>query len=792
MTGLPAPQLTALAAAALDGAGDLIGFLGADGAVLFANGAACAELGVTPEEVLRFRIFDVLPSLTPELWAQRWVEFRAGGRLRFVDKMRRRDGTLFPVDVHASLVVQDGVEYALVVARDMTDRRRAELALRESAEAFRALAENNPALVMRWGRDRRILYVNPPGAALAGRPVDELIGQSAFELLSGEAEAGLIDETIERVFRAGEAIQLMVSAYGRDFDWRVAPERSERGEVVSVLGVATDMTEQKALELELRDSRDFFSQVIANAEEGIVVVDRELRYLMRNHFMEELTGIPTEGMLGTSVLERSVPQLDELIRYIETALAGNMVRSQDIKVLVRPGMPEIWVQTMYSPLRDGAGAVTGVIMIVHDVTARRESEREQRQVAARLLESQKLESLGVLAGGIAHDFNNLLVGVLGNAGLMLADPSLGEPQRERLREIELAARRASDLTRQMLTYAGRGRAAVIPLDLSELVHETIDLVRAAIPRAVLLELGLETGLPSVTADRSQLQQVAMNLVINAGEAVTTFGGEVSVRTLAVELDERAAEEAGSAGGELAAGTYVVLEVSDTGPGMDAETIARAFEPFFSTKGTGRGLGLSSVLGIVRGHRGALRVESVPGVGTTFRVLLPASPAGTVVPVTWRGDVPVGDSARAESRVASSPVASSPVAAPVLREILLVEDEAAVARTVRRMLEAAGFVVTLAEDGQQALDVLEVRQPGEFAAVVLDLAMPRVGGREVYLRLRETDSYLPVLVTSGYADGEDGVPEPDDLRAEFLAKPYTPMALTAALERLLDPAISRSS
>ena len=357
--------------------------------------------------------------------------------------------------------------------------------------------------------------------------------------------------------------------YGRTFNWHAAPEFGEHGDVVSVLGVSTEVTAQRALERELRESGDFIAQVIARAQEGIVVVDRELRYVIRNRFMEQLTGIPSSDLLGVSLVERTVPQLDELIRYIEAALAGDVVRSRDIKVLVRPGHPETWVQTTYSPLRDAAGAIAGVIMVVHDVTARRLAEQERRELEVKLLETQRLESLGVLAGGIAHDINNLLVGILGNASLAAAEPGLHYSVRERLQEIELAARRAADLTRQLLTYAGRGRGAAAPFDVSGLLTETVGLVRAAIPRMTDLDVRLDPALPAVVADRSQLQQVVMNLVINAGEAVGDAGGAVRVTTGLVELGVEAEGDTAVGGGEVAAGPYVVIVVADTGAGMDA-------------------------------------------------------------------------------------------------------------------------------------------------------------------------------------------------------------------------------
>ncbi len=775
---LPEGQLTVLAAAALDGAGDLIGFLDVAGCVRYANRAACDELQVSCELVLQATIFDFLPALTPELWAQRWQEFRAGGRLRSADRMRRRDGTTFLVDVQASLVTSDGIEFALVVARDITEARRAERALRESAEAFRALTENNRALVTRWGLDHRVIYANPSAAAVGGHAHSELVGNTAAEILDDAPAAARIEEALRRVFRLGVPETTELVLYGRTFDWHVAPEFGEQGDVVSVLGVSTEVTEQRALERELRESGDFIAQVIASAQEGIVVVDRELRYVIRNRFMEELTGIPSSDLLGVSVVERTIPQLDELIRYLEAALAGAVVRSRDINVLVRPGLPETWVQTTYSPLRAASGAIAGVIMVVHDVTSRRQAEQERRELEVKLLETQRLESLGVLAGGVAHDFNNLLVGILGNASLAAAEPGLHETVRERLQEIDLAARRAADLTRQLLTYAGRGRGTTLPLDVSELLAETIGLVRAAIPRTVNLDVQLDPALPAVVADRSQLQQVVMNLVINAGEAVGDAGGTVRVTTAVAELGAEEAAATVIGGGELAVGSYVVIEVADTGTGMDAETVARVFEPFFSTKGVGRGLGLSSVLGIVRAHRGALRVESRDGQGTTFRVLLPLVPEAAAAPA--RGH----DSA---ATAGERPVRSDPAGAadgPV--PVLLVEDEEAVARTVRRMLEVAGYSVTPTSDGHEALAVLRTR-PGSMHAVVLDLTMPGLGGADTYRDLRLLDPLLPVLVTSGYADGDDMLAIDDDVHAAFLAKPYVPAELAAALGRLLGAA-----
>jgi len=376
--------------------------------------------------------------------------------------------------------------------------------------------------------------------------------------------------------------------------------------------------------------------------------------------------------------------------------------------------------------------------------------------------SRKLESLGILAGGIAHDFNNLLVGILGNAGLALLELPAGSPARPLVEQVEKAALCAAELTNQMLAYAGKGRFVVASVDLSHLVEEMAHLHSAAISKKAILTCDLGEALPAVEGDATQLRQVVMNLLTNASDAVGDESGAITVRTGVVDADRRCLEEA-YLSEDLPEGAYVYVEVADTGSGMDAETKARIFDPFFTTKFTGRGLGLAGTLGIVRAHRGAICVESEPGSGTTFRVLLPAA-----------------------GHAAASPEPGPPAAGPpvVTGTVLVVDDEEAVRTVARSALERAGFSVLTACDGREGIEVFRAHAD-DIAAVVLDLTMPVVSGTEALRGLRALRAGVPVVLSSGYteedATGRFGSYE----TTAFVQKPYRPSELVAKGIEALD-------
>ena len=406
-------------------------------------------------------------------------------------------------------------------------------------------------------------------------------------------------------------------------------------------------------------------------------------------------------------------------------------------------------------LEDIAATASQVILAAQAEQQRHELETQVRQ-------AQKLESLGVLAGGIAHDFNNLLTAILGHANLALMDLARDSPTYESLREIEQAAIRAAELCRQMLAYAGKGRFIIESVNLSRLIEELAQLLRISISKKVELRCQLAEGLPAIEADPTQMRQVAMNLVINAAEAIGEAEGVISLSTGVLQCSED--DLRGNQFVESPApGRYVSLEVTDTGCGMDAETRARIFDPFFTTKFTGRGLGLAAVLGIVRSHRGTLSVESEPGRGTTFRVLFPAS-AETAVPAESGRDAPPWRGTGT---------------------ILLVDDEEAVRNIAARMLERCGFTVLRARDGREAVEIFRART-SEIVCVLLDLAMPRMDGEETYRELRRIHPGVRVVLASGYHDPEVAQRFRGADLAGFIAKPYRVEVLSAKLREALAP------
>jgi PAS domain S-box-containing protein len=411
----------------------------------------------------------------------------------------------------------------------------------------------------------------------------------------------------------------------------------------------------------------------------------------------------------------------------------------------------------------------GFRWLVRDISAHHQLTQELRnreEVARREAEAseahayhvQKLESIGVLAGGIAHDFNNLLHVVLGNADLARLHVPGDSPAREHLDEVVRATQRAAELTQQLLAYSGRGAVESRQLDLSREVREMATLLRTAISKQATLEWDLAEELPPVSADPTQLRQIVMNLITNASDALGEGSGTITLRTGVVESAESDAEPPDS----------VFLEVSDTGCGMDTDTLQRIFDPFFSTKFTGRGLGLAAVMGIVESHQGRVRIRTAPGEGTSFRVVLPAvagkaeAPPRRLTGAGWRGQ----------------------------GTVLVVEDEEGVREVVGRMLERLGFQVITATDGVDALRVLGEHADG-VAAVLLDLSMPRMGGPETVQLLRERSPGLPVVLMSGYTEQDmaSKILNGAGGAVGFLQKPFLPEDLSSVLRQLSESAVA---
>ncbi|MGH2633227.1 MAG: PAS domain S-box protein, partial [Tepidiformaceae bacterium] len=484
------------------------------------------------------------------------------------------------------------------------------------------------------GQDGRFLRTNRSFKEISGY-TDEEISAMKVQDFFPEDEHALLDRLLAQVFDAGESVGegTFVTRSGESLPYFFTGKRLTFEGQWALVGMGTDIAWRKRAEAALRESEANLRAIFESALDSIVLVDLSLRIVSFN---------PAAAVMATRHFGTVMRPGMHLSEAYHDPGSGGMREMLPAVLSGQPFAAEVNLadgsasfEVVMSPVQQENGQLNGVLLLAREITERKRSEEALRQ-------AQKLESLGVLAGGIAHDFNNLLVGIIGNAGLALTEISPSSPARETIQDIEHAGRRAADLARQMLAYSGKGRFVVHQVAIADLVEEMTHLLRVSLGKRVTLSYQFAPDLPWVEADATQLRQVIMNLVVNASDAIGDADGVITLSTGRLIVDANYLAEAYMSP-DLPPGPYIYLDVEDTGCGMDAETAARIFDPFFTTKFTGRGLGLAAVLGIVRGHHGALKVTSEPGCGSTFRLLLPAADApaadvseGTTVASAWRG------------------------------------------------------------------------------------------------------------------------------------------------------------
>ena len=610
---------------------------------------------------------------------------------------------------------------------------------------LRRIFERSPIGIYRSTADGRFLYVNPALVELLGyASAEELLAidintelyadpDQRAPLVTRYLSEGVVDG-VDVTWRHKDGRELQVRLYGH------AVEGEEAGFDVQVI----DVTALRSAEAQVRSQRVETQQALTKLRSlmqqmpvMVWTVDKDLVFTSIEgtafDHTTSLIGTPLPAMLGGEEGRHGV------IAH-RRALAGSS------ETFEGEFDDKVWLITV-APMRDADGRIVGVIGSGVDITMMRRLERNVQQ-------TQRIESLGVLAGGVAHDFNNLLVAILGNADLALREGIAQPAVQQAVEAIRTASLRASELTSQLLAYSGRGSLDVSAVELGPLVAEMVGLLAPNRVGEVRLDLGHEV--PPVRADPAQVRQVVMNLVTNAFDALRP-GGEIRVRTRAVVLE---AEPHPFDVLTAPPGEYVAIEVGDNGTGMDISTRRKIFDPFYTTKSHGHGLGLAAVLGIVRGHRGGLRLFSRPGQGSVFEVLLPAG----------HGPAPAPVIARTPPRDRSG------------KTIMVVDDEEMVREVLCHMIEDLGYRAVGAADGSAALALIENGEP-TIAAAIVDLTMPAMNGRAVFDGLRERRPGLPVILTSGY--DRDRVAAED--ASGFLRKPFRFETLEQLLQTVIGPA-----
>jgi two-component system cell cycle sensor histidine kinase/response regulator CckA len=522
--------------------------------------------------------------------------------------------------------------------------------------------------------------------------------------------------------------------------------------------VVTNISEFKWAALALQNSEANFRALFEQVAVGVCLVDAKTgRYVRVNKYFCDLLGYePSELLLlDTHKLTYPDDRAAVEILWYRISTGANRECSNEQRFLHKNGQL-IWVQQQISSMIEEGVQTSFSIVVVTDLT-----ERKQREAAKQILESQRLESIGVLAGGIAHDFNNILAGILGNANLGKMNLPVEAPAQKYLKTIEEGATRGAELCRQILNYAGKGTFERKTFCLNQLIEQTARLLELSIGKKIVIHYNLHPDLPGIEGDASQIRQVIMNLVLNASDAIGEGAGVISLST---GLDAAPRSAAGSLNfmPKLTEGACIYLEVADSGCGMSAATLSKIYEPFFTTKFAGRGLGLPAVHGIMRRHNGAISVQSVLGQGTTFRLLFqPAKNGGDTievvseVDVTWRGE----------------------------GCILLIEDDEVVRLTIVDMLEIMGFTTVMATDGREGVDIFQ-SDPSRFALVMTDLTMPRLDGGEVCLEVHRIKPGMPVVMISGYNEADLGARFSEAGLAGFLQKPFNFESLGVVLKKAL--------
>jgi two-component system, cell cycle sensor histidine kinase and response regulator CckA len=667
------------------------------------------------------------------------------------------------------------------INRDISRRKQAEEALRISEERYRMLFETMQQGVICHDADGKVTSANPAAERILGLSFDQLIGWSPKDpgpkaVHEDGSEFDRDQHPAMVALRTRQPVNNVLMGFltraEQRFRWidvgavpQFTPDETSRSIVYTVF---TDITERKETERVLQEEFAFRNAIIQYAAEGLCVCHEiadfpYVRFTVWNSRMIEITGHSMDEInrLGWYQSLYPDPDLQERARerMARMRLDDNL-RGEEWEIARSDGTKR--VVTISTSIVRKNGGETHVLALIQDLTERKKAEEERLKLEAQMQRAQKLESLGILAGGIAHDFNNLLTAILGHASLATLELPPESGVRPSLKAIEDASRRAADLCRQMLAYAGMGRFVMEPINLSVLIQEFIHLLQVSISKKVTLRCHLDPDLPAIDADATQVRQVIMNLVINASEAIGNNEGFVSITTGRIQCDEAYLRESHAAETPYP-GSYVFVEVDDTGCGMDADTRTRIFDPFFTSKFTGRGLGLAAVLGIVRSHKGAIKVESEVGKGTRFTVLFPASNAKPKILPANKPELLQGSGL-----------------------ILLVDDEDQVRKVGQAILERCGFQAIIARNGLEAIDIYRERA-SEISCVLLDLTMPQMDGEQTYRELRRIRDDVRVILASGYSEQEINRRFRGQGLAGFIAKPFDASELSAMLRRILNPA-----
>lgn len=724
---------------------------------VYVNPKLAEIFGYTQQEVLSLGALELVAEEDRPLVAEN-IRKRLTGQMQtahYSFRGRRKDGSQILVEVQGGRTEFQGKPAILGVLLDITDRQRAQEALRESEQKYRELVEKINDAIYATDENGIITYMSPAAEQITGYSLDELIGHHFSEFIYEEDLPGLTESFRRSLAGISEPYEYRIRTKGGQIRWVRSHGRPipSEGRVIGLRGVLSDITDRKRAEEAVRLAEERHRQLIQNAVYGIYRSSLDGKFLEVNPALVQMLGYDSaEELLAVDMASDIYLDPNERHRLIEQYREVGRIEGVEVRWKRKDGSP-ITVRLSGRTLHDERGRLEGFEMIVEDVTERRLLEEQLRQ-------AQKMEAIGQLAGGIAHDFNNLLTAIIGYAEVLLMRLDPASDLYQFASQIKGASEQAASLVKQLLAFSRKQLLQPKVIDLNQLIKTSAKMLSRLIGEDIEMELVLDPGLGKVKADPVQIEQVIMNLAVNARDAMP-HGGKLTLETKNVYLDEDYARRHLG----VRPGHYVLMAMSDTGVGMDQETLSHIFEPFFTTKekGKGTGLGLSTVYGIVKQSGGNIWVYSEPGKGTTFKIYLP----------------------RVEQEADPIEIKPRPDEVPTGSEtILLVEDDAAVRHLAREILQMSGYTVLEASSGVEALHIIE-SYGGQIDLMLTDVVMPQMSGPELVAQAASRRPQMKVLYMSGYSENiiaHHGIVDPG---IHFLPKPFTPEALALKVREVLD-------
>jgi two-component system cell cycle sensor histidine kinase/response regulator CckA len=679
-----------------------------------------------------------------------------------------QDGTVKWVEFNTTLIQWKERPATLSFLNDITERKQAEETLRKSEANYRQLFDNSPTGIYQIDfRTGKFLKANDLICEYLGCSQEEITSLSPYDFITKESQELLLERLSKMAIgdKIPEDPEYEVIDKNGKHRWLKLNSKNiyDSEGLLGADVVAHDITERKRAEEALRESEARYRLLADNMTDAVWLMDMNLNVIYASPSVEKLIGytdeqikqMPKEKFLTPESLNKAIAVFSEELVKAKADPSYSPMRTLELEFCRKDGTT-YWGESTFSFIRDEKGISWSVLAEARDITDRKRVEEEKRRLEERLQRAHKMEAIGTLAGGIAHDFNNLLMAIQGYTSLTLLTLAPDDPNRERLKIIQEQVQSGADLTRQLLGFARGGRYEVKPADINDVIQKTSSMFGRT-KKEITIHMKYEKNLSPVEVDLGQMEQVFMNLYVNAWQAMPG-GGEIYLQTENVFLNNKQALSY-----SVKPGKYVKITVTDTGTGIDEKTRERIFDPFFTTKAMGRGagLGLATVYGIIKGHKGMINVYSEPGHGTTFTIYLPASEKEVVKEETAIGTIDRGT-----------------------ETILLVDDEKMVLEVSKELLKSMGYRVYAVESGQEAIALFKGKR-NEIDLVILDMIMPEISGGETFDRLREINPGIKVLLSSGYSLNGEAQTIMDRGCKGFIQKPFQIEKLSQKVREMLD-------